>query len=142
MDNLQRARVSLLIDGDDLAPEEITALLGAQPRVGVRKGDVFVGHHGEITARTGRWQFGDDWEKEPRIERQIVTLLGRLTPDLDVWKTVTSRYHCYISVGGYFTDWTGGITLEPHALMLMAERGLAIDFDLYAPAASDAENML
>lgn len=137
MDNLHRAMVSILMDGDDLAPSEITALLGNSPKLGVRKGDVFIASHGKsIEAKTGKWQFCGDWENPPHLDRQISDLLSALTDDMSAWREVTSRYHCYLSVGGYFHDWTGGITLEPGTLQLLAKRNLAIDFDLYAPAAS------
>lgn|GEM_PF-3341080 len=141
-DVLQCAIVSLLIDEDDLDPQEITDLFGGKPRLAVRKGEVFTARNGrQRTATTGMWQFGDDWENAPSVGSQIEALFGQLTQNLDIWKSVTSWFHCYVSVGSYFDGWTGGITLDPHVLMLVAERGLAIDFDLYAPAASDAEEM-
>jgi hypothetical protein len=71
------------------------------------------------------------------LDEEISTLLARLTGDLETWKYLTGRFHCYLSVGGYFSDWTGGIALAPKTLGALAELGLAIDFDLYAPAASD-----
>ncbi|AUW57900.1 hypothetical protein C1T17_11630 [Sphingobium sp. SCG-1] len=138
MDNLQRASVSLLIDEDDLVPSEITALLGAEPRLGVAKGEKFLGSHGKCTeASTGKWQLGGDWNTPVDLNDQISTLLARLTDDLEVWKYLTARYHCYMSVGGYFVDWTGGITLAPQTLGALSARGLAIDFDLYAHTASE-----
>ncbi len=136
-DALQRAIVTLRIDGDDLDPQEVTHLLGDKPRLGVQKGQRYAGHNGkEITARTGMWWFGEDWETMPDIGSQIAALLGRLTNDLAIWKSIASRFHCYICVGGHFHDWTGGLALKPDVLTLMAERGLSIDFDLYAPNAS------
>lgn len=140
MDALQRAIVTLRIDEDDLDPAEITSLLGGEPRLGVRKGEQFTGQSGEqVTAKTGKWNFGGDWETAPDIGSQITAIFEKLTQDLDIWRSVTGRFHCYVSVGGYFDGWTGGMTLEPTVLMLMAERGLAIDFDFYAPVASAAE---
>ena len=137
MDSLQRATVSVVIDGDDLIPSEITALLGQVPLVGVCKGEVFVASHGnKIEAKTGKWRFGGDWESPPDLDRQIADLLTSLTDEISAWDEVTDRFNCYLSVGGYFHDWTGGITLQPITLKLLAERNLAIDFDLYAPAAS------
>ena len=138
MDSLQRATVSVLINGDDLVPSEITTILGGRPELGVAKGDVFLATHGkEIEAKTGKWQFGGGWESPPHLDRQIGDVLSGLTDDMAAWRDVTNRYHCYLSVGGYFHDWTGGMTLEPNTLKLLAERNLAIDFDLYAPAASE-----
>lgn len=137
MDNLERAAVTLVINGDNLVPSEITALLGNQPTLGVRKGERFLASHGkEIEARTGMWHFGGEYLSPPDINKQISILLCELTGDLPIWKELTVRFYCSISVGGYFNDWTGGITLMPQTLLLLAERELLIDFDLYAPAAS------
>jgi hypothetical protein len=138
MDNLKRATVSVSIDGDDLVPAEITTLLVANPRLGVRKDEVFLGSHGKhIKARTGKWQLGDDWVSPPDLDGQIAGVLALLTDDMSVWREVTSRFHCYLSVGGYFNDWTGGMTLQLITLKSLADRNLPIDFDLYAPASSD-----
>jgi len=141
-DALKCAAVTLRITGDDLNPQEISNFLGSEPRRGVCKGEAFLGHNGqERAARTGLWYFGGDyWEDAPDIGCQITTLLSRLTQDLEIWRSVTNRFHCFVSVAGYFHDWTGGLTLEADVLRLLAERGLHIDFDLYAPAASEPEH--
>jgi len=138
MDSLQRSTVSLLIDGDALDPSEISMLLDSQPSLGVPKGDFFLTSIGkEVQAKTGKWQLNGEWESPSDLNRQISDLLSNLTDDLAVWKNVTDRFHCYISIGGYFNDWTGGFTLEPSTAKLLSDRDLAIDFDLYAPDASD-----
>ncbi|MBB4615857.1 DUF4279 domain-containing protein [Novosphingobium taihuense] len=134
MDNLQRAMISLLIDEDDLIPSEITALLGSEPSLGVSKGEKFLSHHGKlIKAKTGKWQLHSGWKSPVNLDEEISLLLARLTDDHEVWGNLTARYHCYLSVGGYFEDWTGGITLSPDTLGALAARNLAIGFDLYAP---------
>lgn len=140
-DALKRATVSLAIVGDDLDPQEITGLLAGEPRRGKRKGEAYTGHNGkQRVARTGMWLFGGErWEDAPDVGGQITTLLTGLTQDLLIWTSVTNRYESYISVGGHFRDWTGGLTLEAPVLRLLAERGLNIDFDLYAPDASEGE---
>ncbi len=137
MDSLQRAKVSVSIKGDDLVPSEVTALLGGAPRLAVSRGEVFLASHGKhINARTGMWLFGGDWESPPHLDRQISDTLFALTDNMSAWREVTSRYQCYLNVGGYFHDWTGGMTLGPSTSKLLAERNLVVDFDLYAPAAS------
>jgi hypothetical protein len=138
MDSLQRAAVSVLIEGDDLIPSEITASLGQAPRLGVCKGEVFIGSHGhQIKAKAGMWHFGGGWDSSPDLDRQIANLLASLTDEIPVWVEITNRFQCYLSVGGYFHDWTGGMTLHTNTLKLLFERNLVIDFDLYAPAASN-----
>lgn len=140
-DPLQRACVTLLINGDDLIPEELTALLGQHPEIGVRKGETFMGRGRPgtaVTARTGMWHFGTGYREPPRIDQQVIQLLTRLPEDANIWTDLTTKYVCYVAVGVYFSDdsWTGGFTLEPVTLRMLGERGLTIDFDMYAPAAS------
>ena len=138
MDNLQRAIVTLLLHGDDLIPEEITAILGAQPTLGVRRGDEFVGHQGSlITAKTGRWDVSTGWHEPPCIDEMICEVLHSLTDGVQIWRDLMTRIDGYVSVGLYFHEdsWTGGITLEPQTLRLLGDRGLALDFDMYAPGA-------
>lgn len=137
MDNLARASVTLLIRGDNLVPEELSSLLGCQPEVGVRKGETFIGHNGRtVTARTGMWQLGTGYRQPPSIDEQITELLKSLPARGDLWDNLVARFVCCLTVGVYFADWTGGIVLEPQTLRMMGQRGLAIDFDMYAPSAS------
>lgn len=140
-DSLQRAEVSLLIHGDELIPDELTSLLGVQPEIGVRKGETYTrpGHRGALTARSGMWIVGSGDREPPKIDEQIAGLLGSMPEDVDVWADLTTRFDCYVAVGLWFTDesWTGGFILEPKTLGMLAERRLTIDFDMYAPAASD-----
>jgi hypothetical protein len=140
-DPLQRASVTLLINDDDLVPEELTALLGREPDTGVRKAESFVAHHGRlVTARTGMWHLGTGYREPPDIDQQISELLGSLPDSLAIWSDLTTRFECcYITVGVYFADhsWTGGIFLKPQTLLMLGQRGLAIDFDMYAPGASN-----
>lgn len=140
-DPLQRASVTLLINDDDLVPEELTAVLGREPTRGVRKGESFVAHHGRvITAQTGMWHLGTGDREPPDIDQQITDLLGNLPGSLAIWSDLTTRFDCCcIAVGVYFADdsWTGGIFLGSQTLLMLGERGLAIDFDMYAPGASN-----
>lgn len=140
-DPLQRASVTLLIHGDDLVPEELSAILGVQPKIGVRKGEIFVsrGRPGTaITAATGKWIVGTGDREPPNIDEQIAELLGSLPNGADTWNDLTTRFDCNVTVGAWFADdsWTGGLVLGPKTLGMLAERGLAIDFDMYAPRAS------
>ena len=137
MDGLARAMVSVSISDDTLVPAEVTTLLGRSPQLGVSKGETFLTSNGnQRIASTGMWRFGSEWESPPDVNRQIREVFSALTSDMAVWAKITGRYFCYLGVGGYFDGWTGGITLDPGTSRLLAERNLAIDFDLYAPAAS------
>lgn len=139
-DPLQRACVTLLVHGDDLNPDELTALLGQQPQQGVRKGEMYYGYDARgRPSRTGMWHFGLGYREPPSIDQQITELLARLPETDEVWDDLTTKYECLVAVGVWFTDdsWSGGFTLQADTLRMLGERGLAVDFDMYAPAASD-----
>lgn len=136
-DNLQRASVTLQISGDDLVPSELTELLGREPTLGVRKGERFLATHGrEIEAKSGMWNLGRGYLSPPDLDGQISSLLQELPKDFAIWRELTARFECWLSVGGYFEDWTGGFSFKPSTLSLLVERDLPIDFDLYAEVVS------
>lgn len=140
MDNLQRAKVSLLIHGDDLNPEQVTAMLGATPKIAARMGQGFLGQNGRtVTSKTGKWTFSHGWREPPCVDEQVSELFRVLPDGAEVWCDLTTRFDCYVAVGLYFAEgsWTGGMTLQPETLRILGERGLPIDFDMYAPASSD-----
>jgi hypothetical protein len=142
IDALQRVSVTLLIQGDDLVPEELSAMLGTTAEIGVRKGETFKsrGRPGAIvTAATGMWHVGTGVREQPNIDEQIAELIDSLPEDAGTWHKLTTKFDCYVSVGAWFIDdsWTGGFALEPKTLGMLAARGLAVDFDIYAPEASN-----
>ena len=139
-DPLQRACVSLAIHGDHLVPDELTSLLGHQPDVGVRKGEIYSSANRRTQqARSGLWISRADYREPPCIDKQIADLLNSFPDDLALWRRLTTDFDCYINVGVWFTDdsWTGGFDLEPHTLRMLGERGLKVDFDMYAPGVSN-----
>lgn len=140
MDHLQRVCASLTFLGEDLNPEELSELLGCTPEVGVRKGDAFVGGFGRPrTAPSGRWTYSTGYREPPDIDDQICELLGRLPESLNLWSDLTTKFECYLSLGIWFVDedWTSGTLVQPSTLPMLGERGVALDFDMYAPAASN-----
>ena len=105
-------------------------MLGAQPTLGVRKGETFRASHGRhVEASTGKWHFGGEWRSPPDLDAQIAELLLALPNDRGLWEELTKQFHCYLSVGAYLLEWTGGLTLAPVTTKLLAERQLPIDFD-------------
>ena len=140
MDHLQRASVTLILQGDDLDPDELTALLGRQPKIGTRMGETFIGHNGRTeTASTGKWIYSTGYRVPPDIDGQIGELLDSLPASLSIWSDLATKFDCYVALGIYFAEdsWTGGIYLQPHTLQMLGERGLALDFDMYAAAAPE-----
>lgn len=139
MDPLQRASATLHVHGDDLDPDELTSLLGCPPIIGARMGETFIGHNGRtVTASTGKWIYTTGYRETPNIDGQIAELLDCLPASLSIWRNLTTKFDCYVTLGIYFVEdsWTGGIYLQPQTLQKLGERGLALDFDMYVPGAS------
>lgn len=82
--------VTLRFFGDDLLPEEVSALLGATPTASHHKGQELRGNQSGTVriARTGSWQL-DAARREPEdLEAQIFEILDQLTGDLAVWQAL------------------------------------------------------
>ena len=78
--------VTFRIFGDDLAPAEVTALLGAEPTISYSKGDVRVGPKTgrQYIEKTGRWSISADKSYPEDLVGQILGILSKLTNDLSV----------------------------------------------------------
>lgn len=139
-DPLRRACVSLAIHGDHLVPDELTSLLGCQPDVGVRKDETYsTSSGGTREARSGLWISRGCYREPPCIDKQIADLLNGLPGEHTLWTRLTTDFDCYINVGVWFMEdsWTGGFGLQAQTLRMLGERGLKVDFDMYAPGVSN-----
>jgi len=68
---------------------------------------------------------------EADLDAQIASILGQLTPDTAIWKSLTSRYRADIFVGVFMGTSNDGLALRPETLDMLGARGLALDFDIY-----------
>jgi hypothetical protein len=133
MGQLQKSAATLGFYGDDLDPEEISALLGVAPTVGVAKGGNWVTSLGaEKVAHTGSWRISADPCEPEDLNGQIQALLAPLTPDLGVWLALTRRFRGVIFCGLWMNTFNDGLQLSADVLGSLAERGLLLDLDLYA----------
>jgi hypothetical protein len=69
------------------------------------------------------------------LDGQIAGLLAGTTEDLAVWQRLTSAYDADIFCGLFLEEGNEGISLSPQTLRLLGERGIKLDFDIYAPDA-------
>ena len=93
MNDVGHSEAVLRFFGDDLLPEAVSALLGAEPTSCVRKGEEIVGRStGNIRiAPTGRWSLMAARREPEGLDAQVFEILNRLTSDLDVWQSLV-RY--------------------------------------------------
>lgn len=79
MAHVQRSVVTLRIGGDDLVPEEITKLLGAQPTATQTKGDKIVGRKtGRVRiAKMGMWRLHAKDREPEGMDAQTQEILSQ-----------------------------------------------------------------
>jgi hypothetical protein len=129
---LSKTSASLRLFGDDLNPHEVTRLLGKEPSAAERRGDVRPSGH---IVRRGRWSVKVARCVPGDLDGQIAGLLAGTTEDLAVWQRLTSAYDADIFCGLFLEEGNEGISLSPQTLRLLGERGIKLDFDIYAPDA-------
>jgi hypothetical protein len=124
--------VTLRFFGDDLDPDEVTRLIGCAPTAAVRRGEQTPTRTGFRTERTGLWRLSSEHRSSTDMEEQLVTLLERLTPDLAVWQSLTTRFHSDLFCGVFFSRMAGGLVFSPRWHRLLADRNLELGLDIYA----------
>jgi hypothetical protein len=132
---IEKSVATLRIFGDNLVPEELTALLGVAPTSSYRKGDTHVTRSGSrVVRKTGMWRL-EASDREPEdINAQVSELLDRATPDLDVWRGLSQKYDIDLFCGLFMDNTNEGFSLSPTALIALGLRGIEIGFDVYAPS--------
>ncbi|WP_294306919.1 DUF4279 domain-containing protein [uncultured Sphingomonas sp.] len=120
--------------GDDLDPAEITQSLGAEPTIGVRKGEAWFPQPGAAKiAPTGSWRIKAERCTPGDLDGPIHVILDRLSNDLSLWNDFARRYDARVFCGLFLGEFNEGIALRAETLFRLGERGLLIDFDIYAP---------
>ncbi|WP_312319875.1 DUF4279 domain-containing protein [Stenotrophomonas sp.] len=123
---------SLRFFGDDLVPDEITALLGTSPTQSHLKGQELIGRRtgNKLIAKTGSWRLRAIDRAPEDLEGQIFEILDQLTQDLSVWASL-SRYQPDLFCGLFMGSSNDGISLSAKALLAIGQRGISLDLDTY-----------
>jgi hypothetical protein len=122
--------VTLRFFGDDLDPDDLSRILGAEPTLSRRKGEVIPDRDGRV-AETGSWLLSSEQQSSTPLEEQIDNLFQRLTDDIEVWRQLSSAYRGDLFCGLWLESWNRGLELSPEALQRIAARGLRVGFDIY-----------
>ncbi|MBX3438989.1 MAG: DUF4279 domain-containing protein [Planctomycetaceae bacterium] len=122
--------ITLRIFGDDLDPEEITALFRVQPTSSCKKGDVFRGKHYDRLEKTGKWLYAKDHVQD-NLDTIVRDLLANLPDDLTIWTSITDRFSVDLFLGVWMRDWNRGFDLKHETLKHLSDRRLEIGFDIY-----------
>lgn len=132
MADLSRSAAALRVVGDDLLPDEITALLGVQPTsCGIKGGQRTNASGRGFRVLTGSW-IRTVADREPADgDAQVEALLDGLTLDLQIWAGIAARFRIDLFFGLFLAEGNEGFSLAPSTLRLLGERGIRLDLDIY-----------
>lgn len=124
--------VTLQFFGDDLLPEEVSALLGATPTASHHKGQQLKGSQSGAVriAKIGSWRLSAARREPEDLEAQIFEILDQLTGDLAVWQSL-ARFRPDLFCGLFMGSSNGGVSLSPRALLALGQRGIELGLDIY-----------
>jgi hypothetical protein len=129
--------LALRFFGDDLNPEEISARLGSSPTNAASKGDVTNSPNGTRVAKTGKWILSVEAHTAVAdLDSLINQLFQNLTPDLETWRELSSRFSGNLFVGLFLGTGNEGADIASQTLTGIAARRLALGLDIYDRGAS------
>lgn len=135
MPALEKTKVTLRIHGDDLIPDEVSRLLGAEPTSARTRGEVLIGKatgHCRV-ARTGVWSVQVLDRAPGDLDAQIQDLFARLNSEPAVWAQLQSRFEMNLFCGLFMGRSNEGEAISAANLRLLGERGIELQLDIYAP---------
>ena len=127
--------VTFRVFGDALVPSEVTARLACEPTVAFAKGDVRIGSKtgNHYVEKTGRWSLSAEDRRPEDISAQIEEILGKLSSDPLVWEYMKSNYSMDLFCGVFMGSANDGLEFGAELLGLIADRGIRLALDVYAP---------
>jgi hypothetical protein len=127
---IDESSITLRFFGDDLDPDELTQLLGVEPSIAYRKGDILRGKQHDRIYDIGSWRLKGE-KSEMGLEDKINRLLDKLPSDLEMWNDLTRKFQVDLFCGLWMKRWNRCLDFEAVTLQRMAERGLSIGLDIY-----------
>lgn len=138
---LHESLACLRISGEKLDPHEITRLLGCEPTSSNEKGAIRgINRSGrESKHRVGGWTYEAKIAAPGDIDSQAREILGKLTPNIEVWRSLSSQYRIDLFCGLMMKETNEGLVISPDTLREMGIRGIELDLCLYCPLRGDME---
>jgi hypothetical protein len=132
MSSVDHSIATLRLFGDELVPEEITAMLGASPSEAYKKGqEIIAPSTGNVRiAKRGSWRLRAARREPEDLETQIFEVLAQLSNDLALWQSL-SRYEPHFFCGLFMSSPNDGMALSPKVLLALGERGIGLGLDIY-----------
>jgi hypothetical protein len=129
------SRITLRIIGEDLNPDEASAILECQPTSFERKGEPVLRTDGTVAriGKTGAWRLQlipadtDEWD----CGEAIMVLMSRLPGKVETWRSLTQRFRVDFFVALSMESKNKGLSLSPEVMAYLGERGIQLGFDIY-----------
>lgn len=133
MGALEYSQAALRIFGDDLIPEDVSNLLGANATKCKKKGDEEVSKtSGKVRiAKTGSWHLHAEKREPENLNAQIDEILSQLTSDLAIWERLCKTYKVDMFCGLFMGHWNDGLNLSPKTMLTLAQRRIDLNLDIY-----------
>lgn len=125
--DVERTSVTLRVQGPELEPGAVTALLGCEPTHARKRGDVLPN---QGSAVQGLWMLSSQPLSTSDLSAQMRTLFSRLTTDPETWKSLVSGYQVDLYCGLWATGSSRAVHLDADVLAAIAERGLRVGVEL------------
>lgn len=133
MGELYQTAASLRIYGDDLDPDEVTAVLGKSPSATARKGDVlYSGQKRERISRVGFWRLETERLSPGDLDTQVSDLFKGTNDDVAAWRSITSKFNADLFCGLFLKEEMEGLSLSPATLKILGDRRITLELDIYA----------
>ena len=117
--------------GDELNPDELSAVLGRKPTSSSLKGDIVHKNDRTRIEKSGKWILNAREVPGKPLEPQIANLLESMTADLSVWRSLAKRFRVRFVVGAWIRSWNRGLEISPGLLRQLSERELGLGVDIY-----------
>ena len=130
---IDSSAVSLRFFGEDLEPDHITEVLGCLPSSKHRQGEVIGRKRYRRVASSGCWILALENNPQPTLEEKINRLLDLTRADIPTWIRLTSQYQTDMFCGVFLDAMNRGFGLSSQTLGRLAERNIAVEFDIYCP---------
>ena len=85
------------------------------------------------TMKVGIWSIQAADSQPEDLDGQVQEILIRLTPDLGAWASLGSRFKLNLFWGLFMRKDNEGFLISPRTLLALAQRGIELDGDIYAP---------
>lgn len=133
MGELQTTAMSLRIIGDDVIPNEISALLGCEPHFHTTKGQLYSPtKKGKLrVANFSSWRFKAEDRCPGDFDSQIEEILSQMTDDAEKWTRIPKSSRVEMFCGLFMETPMEGIGLSADSIAALATRGISMDFDMY-----------